>query len=421
MVIFLFLTWTLSSVFLTLNVFRPLAKRTNSSFTEILLSFALGWLIGDLLPHWILLNIGITLLFSFSDIFSQPLGWTGLIIHFAGWTILSLRLWIILNLPERLENKMEEQLGNIWHKTSTNFASPAKLINIDWYSWINPNTILNDPRIEIIRDRVFFEQNDIELKLDIYRPRSSKIMRPALLQIHGGAWISGSKRQASLLMTQMAAQGWVCFSLAYRLSPEVVFPEHLIDIKRALKWIKAHADEYGLDPNFIIATGGSAGAHLATLLALTPNQPEFQPEFKQTDTCIQGCVALYGVFDIIEAFEEATLFPAKAKVLKLLCGGTPETQSECYLKLAPKNWIKQEAPPFLLVQGENDALIPVTETDSFFQSLQTQKKSLSALLRLPLVEHAFDIFPTLTAQCIIPIIARYLIMLHKNHINHSGA
>ncbi len=235
MVTILFIFWTLSSVFLTLNVFHPLAKRRSSSFFTLLISFTLGWLIGDLLPLWILLNSGIALLFSFSDIFSQTLGWAGLVIHLCCWIILIIRLWIILNLPARIDQQLEEQLGSIWQNSSTFFSPPGNFIEVNWHSWLNPNCILEDPRIEIIRNHVFFEEDDLRLRLDIYRPRSSKKKRPVLLQIHGGAWISGSKRQAAFLMTHMAAQGWVCFSVGYRFSPDIKFPQHLIDIKHALK------------------------------------------------------------------------------------------------------------------------------------------------------------------------------------------
>ena len=421
MVTFLFLFWTLSSVFLTLNVFRPLASRKSSSFPAILISFALGWLVGDLLPQWILLNFGILLLFSFSDIFYQPLGWGGLVFHLSGWIILCLRLWVILNLPERLDQKMEEQLGNIWLKILPNNHPPDSILGVDWYSWLNPNNAVEeDPRIEIVREHVFHEEDGLLLRMDIYRPRNSKKKHPGLLQIHGGAWICGSKRQAALLMAHMAAQGWVCFSVGYRFSPDIVFPQHLIDVKRALQWIRNHADEYGVDPDFIVSTGGSAGGHLASLMALTPNRPEFQPGFEKAETSIQGCVPIYGVFNFSEPFNEKTPYPAKARVLKLVCGGTPDTQPDCYQQITPANWISKQTPPFLLIQGETDALIPVEETKTFWHALQSKNVPLSAFLRLPLVEHAFDIFPTLTAQCIVPTIERYLILLHENHINLPG-
>ena len=420
MVTILFIFWTLCSVFLTLNVFHPLTKRKSSSFFTLLFSFSLGWLVGDLLPQWILLNSGIALLFSFSDIFSQTLGRAGLVIHLCCWIILIIRLWIFLNLPARIDQQLEEQLGSIWQNSSTFFSPPDNFLEVNLHSRLNPNSILEDPRIEIIRNHVFFEEDDLQLRLDIYRPRSSKQKRPVLLQIHGGAWISGSKRQAALLMTHMAAQGWVCFSVGYRFSPDVKFPQHLIDIKHALKWIRNHAKEFGIDSDFIVSTGGSAGGHLAALMALTPNQPEFQPGFEQDDTRIQGCIPVYGVFDFSTPFSKKTPYPAKAKVLKMVCGGSPETEPECYQQITPANWVSNKTPPFLLLQGETDALIPVEETQAFWHALQSKNRRHSALLTLPLIEHAFDIYPTLTAQSIVPVIEKYLLMLHENYKKQQG-
>jgi acetyl esterase/lipase len=342
------------------------------------------------------------------------------VIHLCCWIILIIRLWIILNLPARIDQQLEEQLGSNWQNNSTFFSPPGNFLEVNWHSWLNPNSILEDPRIEIIRNNVFFEEDDLRLRLDIYRPRSSKKKRPVLLQIHGGAWISGSKRQAAFLMTHMAAQGWVCFSVGYRFSPDIKFPQHLIDIKRALKWIRNHADEFGIDTDFIISTGGSAGGHLAALMALTPNESEFQPGFEQEDTRIQGCVPVYGVSDFSAPFSKNTPYPAKEGVLKMVCGGTPETEPECYQQINPANWVSKNTPPFLLLQGETDALIPVQETQAFWHVLQTKNRSNSALLTLPLVEHSFDIFPSLTAQCIVPTIERYLFLLHENYNNQQG-
>ena len=420
MVTIFFIIWTLGSVLLTLNVFKPLTNRRRSSVPAILLSYATGWLIGDLLPQWILLNTGILLLFSSLDIFSHPIGWTGLVLHLTGWCALILRLWVIFNSPPSLDKKMEQQLGNSWNNAESNFRPPKNIHEINWYSWLNPNIIFDDPRIEIIVDKEFHQENDLKLKLDIYRPRSSKKFLPAILQIHGGGWISGSKRQAALLMSHMAAQGWVCFSAVHRFSPEIVFPEHLIDIKRALNWIRKNSEKYGVDPEFVVVTGGSAGGHLASLMALTQNLPEFQPGFEKSDTSIQGCVSLYGVYEFIEPFNDEKLYPAKAKLLEIVCGGTPKTKPDSFRKITPANWISSENPPFLLVQGDTDALISVNEAKNFFDGLKAQNSKNCAILNLPLVEHAFDIFPTLTAQCIVPIIERYLIMLHENFISSKS-
>src|SRR5437667_270151 len=119
---------------------------------------------------------------------------------------------------------------------------------------------------------------------------------PTLLQIHGGAWILGSKNEQGIpLMRHLASRGWVCVSANYRLSPRATFPDHLIDCKRAVGWIRQHGADYGANTDFLVVTGGSAGGHLAALVALTANEPEYQPGFESADTSVSGCVAFHGV------------------------------------------------------------------------------------------------------------------------------
>ena len=97
---------------------------------------------------------------------------------------------------------------------------------------------------------------------------------PVLLQIHGGGWTIGNKRQQALpLMMHLSRRGWVCVAANYRLSPRATFPDHLIDVKQALRWIRENIAEYGGDPGFVAITGGSAGGHLSALAALTGESP----------------------------------------------------------------------------------------------------------------------------------------------------
>ena len=136
--------------------------------------------------------------------------------------------------------------------------------------------------------------------LDIWRrPDLDRNGRaPVLLQVPGGGWTTGSQRgQAHPLMSHLAQLGWVCVSINYRVSPRSTWPEHVIDVKQAIAWVKAHIAEYGADPDFIAITGGSAGGHLSSLAALTANDPNFQPGFEEADTRVQAAVPFYGVYD----------------------------------------------------------------------------------------------------------------------------
>ncbi len=85
-------------------------------------------------------------------------------------------------------------------------------------------------------------------------------------------------------MSHLAARGWICVSIGYRVSPMHTWPDHIVDVKRALAWVKENIAHYGGDPDFVAITGGSAGGHLSTLAALTPNDPAFQPGFEDADT-----------------------------------------------------------------------------------------------------------------------------------------
>ena len=102
-------------------------------------------------------------------------------------------------------------------------------------------------------------------------------------------------------MQRMAERGWVCVAVNYRLAPRDAFPAQIVDVKKAIAWVKEHIEEYGGDPSYVVITGGSAGGHLASLAALTPNDPEYQPGFEGADTRVQAAVPFYGVYDFAGA------------------------------------------------------------------------------------------------------------------------
>ena len=100
------------------------------------------------------------------------------------------------------------------------------------------------------------------------------------------------------MLHELAERGWVCVAINYRLSPKATWPDHVVDCKRALAWVRDHIAEYGGDPSFVAVSGGSAGGHLAALVALTPNEPEWQPGFEDADTSVDACIPFYGVHDV---------------------------------------------------------------------------------------------------------------------------
>ena len=141
-------------------------------------------------------------------------------------------------------------------------------------------------------------QLDVWKRSDLPRRRPSA---PELFQVHGGAWTMGRKEgQGEPLMAHLAERGWVCVTANYRLSPRATWPDQIVDVKRALVWTKANIAGHGGDPSFVVITGGSAGGHLCSLAALTPNLAEFQPGFEDADTSVVVAVPFYGVYDFTD-------------------------------------------------------------------------------------------------------------------------
>jgi acetyl esterase/lipase len=230
--------------------------------------------------------------------------------------------------------------------------------------------------------------------LDIWRrpdlDRSGRA--PVLLQVPGGAWVIGSKRgQAHPLMSHLAELGWVCVAINYRLSPRSTWPDQIVDVKRAIAWTKEHIADYGGDPDWIAITGGSAGGHLSSLAALTPNDPRFQPGFEEADTRVQAAVPFYGVYDFTRTDDSThpLMAPMVAKnVFKL----SRADIAEPFRIASPITHISEDAPPFFVLHGTNDSLIPVEQARSFTARLTEVSRQPVVYAELPYAQHAFDIF-----------------------------
>ena len=155
--------------------------------------------------------------------------------------------------------------------------------------------------VRIDRKVPFCDEEGCRLFADIVRPAAEGTGRAALIFVHGGGWVTGQKGLQGLpLMYRFAQAGWVCFSIDYRRSPRATFPAHIIDVKRGIAWVKANADRYGIDPTQVAISGSSAGGHLASLAALSPSDPAFQPGFEAADTSLIACLSFYGIYDFTD-------------------------------------------------------------------------------------------------------------------------
>jgi acetyl esterase/lipase len=250
--------------------------------------------------------------------------------------------------------------------------------------------------------------------LDVYRPSDWSAperqgLCPTLLQIHGGGWTIGKKDEQALpLMYHLAARGWVCVAANYRLSPRATFPDHLIDVKRALAWIKEHGPEYGADPDFVVVTGGSAGGHLAALVALTANDPEYQPDFASVDTTVQACVPFYGVYDFLDRFGHRGKQSMTPFLEKLVMKCSPVTARDAWDRASPIARVHADAPPFFLIHGTHDSLAFVEDTRRFVDALKAVSRQPVVYAELPGAQHAFDIFHSTRSAYAVEAVTRFV-------------
>jgi acetyl esterase/lipase len=246
-------------------------------------------------------------------------------------------------------------------------------------------------------------------ELDVFHHRSLPNGRPVLLQVHGGGWTIGNKEeQGQPLMNHMSARGWVCVAVNYPLSPKARWPEHIIALKRAVQWIRENGAQYGADPSFIAVTGGSAGGHLAAMLALTADDVSLQPGFEDVDTSVQACVPHYGLYDWTA---DSGLKHTKQRVDALfrpIVMPRGARYPDDYRAASPLYRVRPDAPPFLVIHGRNDTLVPVADARAFVDHLRDTSKSPVAYAELARTQHAFDIFPSIRSAHVVRGVERFL-------------
>lgn len=263
--------------------------------------------------------------------------------------------------------------------------------------------------------------------LDVYQPKRATptvagevtgptTPRPALVEIHGGGWILGDKNQQGIpLLHHMVRNGWVGFNVNYRLAPKAKFPEQLVDCKRAVAWIRENADELGVDPDFIAVTGGSAGGYLTAMMALTANDPEFQPGFEDVDTTVHAAVPFYGVYDLAD--EGGAMVKGFTDFMaRVVVGTTYLDDRERWRRLSPLHRVHAGAPPMMILHGTPDTLVPVEQARPFAAAMAATSEQAVCYAELAGANHAFDIFPSPRSIRTVEYVERFLTGVHVGQI-----
>ena len=264
--------------------------------------------------------------------------------------------------------------------------------------------------VKVERDVDFFRAAGRSLKLDIFSPATHGTGRPAMIYVHGGGWLFGDKKDQGLpLCNHLATLGWVCFNVNYRLSPGATWPDQLIDIKAALAWVREHAEELGVDTTFIALAGGSAGAQIASMAALTQNDRKLQPGFEDDDTSVQAIATSYGIYDLTNRLDAHNPEYVSKLIGPLVVKAFIDEEPEKFRAGSPRDFVEGATIPWLMLHGSSDELVPVVEARDYFDALSELSPPLCGYVEFPDASHAFDIYYCHRAIAAVELTSRFFV------------
>ena len=224
------------------------------------------------------------------------------------------------------------------------------------------------------------------LQVNLAQPKNANGALPAIVCIHGGGFRAGTREGYDKLCVTLAQHGYVAMTVTYRLAPKFPFPAAVQDCKTAVRWLRANAAKYHVDPKRIGVTGGSAGGHLAQFLGVTAGVKEFEGEGNLDQSSAVNCVVnYYGPSDLTKSYEASV---DAAEVLPLFLGGDLSTKRREHIVASPLYWVTPFAAPTLLVHGTEDRYVAYDQATWMRDKLKASAVEVD-LLTLPGAGHGF--------------------------------
>jgi acetyl esterase/lipase len=382
--------------------------------------FLSAWLTGELALIHLVLQVSFTALVAFGGGFSDPLAQCGLGIFGLSWLGLLYLHSQSMDTGGVVRAALDRALGADYRSSIPQDRRALLADSIESRHWAKPFHFRRDG--VKVHSNISYGSAGKRNLLDIYQPTNPRPGgSPVLLQVHGGAWIIGEKeQQAKPLMYHMAQRGWICVAINYRLSPKAAFPAHIIDVKKAIAWVRDNILEYGGDADFIAITGGSAGGHLSCLASLTPNRREWQPGFEDTDTTLQAAVPFYGVYDFLDRDEIRPQMSMADLIGNKVLQVSQEENRQLWEDASPLSHDSAEAPPMYVIQGTHDSLVWVEEARNFVAALCEVASEPVVYAELPGAQHAFEIFHSVRTDHTVNSVADFLEWSHARwHENQA--
>ena len=394
----------------TLNAIRPSFR-----WQFMAPSFFAGWLTGELAGINLVCQVLATIVFVYFGALESWIGYVALAVNLVSWIGLVWLVTVSMRSAHVVEDALEAALGDGYRDEIAPGRAERLASRTSKRALFFP-FYLRDRRVRRIKNIRYAEGAGKRHLLDVYQPKRATTdgapkKLPVLLQIHGGAWIIGDKSQQGLpLMLHLASEGWVCVANNYRLSPKATFPDHLVDCKRALAWVREHIEEYGGDPDFVVVTGGSAGGHLAALVGLTANDPQYQPGFETADTSVAAAVPFYGVYDLVA---EIGTSPADEWLAKKVMKATLAEDRELFESGSPTYRVQEDAPPFFVIHGDRDNIAAVAQARAFVAALRAVSQQPVAYAEIEGGSHAFDGFHSIRTGNAVNGVDRFLAWVYS--------
>jgi acetyl esterase/lipase len=240
--------------------------------------------------------------------------------------------------------------------------------------------------VTFTRDIEYANPDNQHLQVNLAQPKQSEKLRPAVVCIHGGGFRAGKRESYDTLCLTLAQAGYVAITVTYRLAPQYQFPAAVQDCKAAVRWLRAHAAEYHVDPARIGVTGGSAGGHLALFLGVTADVPEFEGEgFKDQSSAVSCVVNFYGPSDFTKSYGKSV---DAAEVLPLFFGGDLSTKLREHIVGSPLYWVTPRAAPTLCVHGTEDPYVAFEQSTWIVDKLKAAQVE-AELIPIPGAGHGF--------------------------------
>jgi acetyl esterase/lipase len=221
------------------------------------------------------------------------------------------------------------------------------------------------PRVRLHKDLAYLPNGHERQKLDLYVPESRDELMPLIVWIHGGGWMGGSKTRCPPL--PWTKKGYVVASIDYRLSQDARFPAQIEDCKAAVRWLRVHAIEYRIDPDRVVAWGGSAGGHLASLLGTAGDVCEWDKGLPSVSSRVQAVIDWYGRADLTRVSTDPTWANSPSA---MLLGGCGKKVAELAKRASPILHVSKDDPPFLIMHGTMDTLVPFRQSQAFVGALE---------------------------------------------------